>query len=105
MALIFTPPVAATVPMAVKPSHPGFQLFRHYRNLDAGINVFVVGGVVTTVEPDYEFVTPDRVYLGGHIYTITQSEADVLTAAGYIVTGAPTVALFDSALYDTAVYG
>lgn len=94
MALIFSPPVAALVPMAVKPSHPGYVLFRRYRNLDAGINIFVVGGVVTTVEPDYQFTTPEKVYLGGHIYTITQSEADVLTAAGYtvIVTSPPVTA-------------
>lgn len=99
MALFFTTPTAALVPMAVKPSHPGFGLFRHYRNLDAGINVFVVDGVVTTVEPDYEFVTPDRVYLGGHIYEVTQAEADVLTAAGFSILSG------DSAVVDDGLEG
>ena len=85
MSSFFTPPTAALVPMAVKPNHPGFKLFRHYQNIDAGINVFVVGGVVTTVEPDYEFTTPDRVYLGGHVHEVTEAEAAVLVAAGYTV--------------------
>lgn len=86
--MFFTTPVAPLVPMAVKPQHPAFPLFKHYRNMDAGINLFVVNGVVTTVEPAYEFVTPEKVYLGGHIYRVTIEEAAVLTAAGYTVTGA-----------------
>lgn len=86
MTLYFSTPVAPTRPAAIRPSHPGWDLFKHYRPWDAGINVFVVGGVVTTVEPAYEFVTPEKVYLGGHIYEVTDAEAAVLTAAGYTVT-------------------
>lgn len=89
MSLFFSPPVAPLVPMAVKPQHPAYPLFKHYRNMDAGINLFVINGVVTTVEPEYEFVKPDKVYLGGHIYTLTVAEAAVLTAAGYTVVGGP----------------
>jgi hypothetical protein len=106
MALFFSPPTAPTVPMAVRPNHPGFGLFRHYRNLDAGINVFVVAGVVTTAEPDYEFTTPDRVYLGGHIYVVTQAESAVLTAAGYTVVNGPDAVVqpglpgFDDGSFD-----
>lgn len=85
MAKFFSPPTAPTVPMTVKPSHPAHHLFKHYRPMNAGLNLFVVNGVVTTVEPDYEFVKPDRVYLGGHLYTLTDAEATVLTAAGYTV--------------------
>lgn len=97
MALFFTPPTAPLVPMAVKPNHPGFGLFRHYNNNAAGINVFVVGGQVTTAEPDYEQVTPERVYLGSHIYEVTPAERDLLVAAGYTVVEA-TPAVQDPAL-------
>lgn len=85
MSLFFTPPTAPTVPATVNPMHPGHALFRYYRPWDAGINVFVVNGVVTTTEPDYEFVKPDRVYLGGHVHTVTPAERDLLVAAGYTV--------------------
>jgi len=78
--------------MAVKPSHPGYGLFKHYRPMDAGTNIYIVDGQVTTVEPDYEFVTPEYVYLGGHINLITDAEASLLTAAGYTVfEGVPAV--------------
>jgi hypothetical protein len=86
VALYFTPPVEQGNPLTTgKRSHPGFELFKFYAPHAAGINVFVVGGVVTTTEPDYEFVTPDRVYLGGHVHEVTADEAAVLTAAGYMV--------------------
>lgn len=85
MPKFFTPPTIPYVPMALKPSHPAFDLFKFYRPLDAGINVFIVGGVVTTQEPDYEFVTPQSVFLGGHVSPVTDAEATLLTAAGYTV--------------------
>lgn len=85
MTLIFSPPTAPLIPAAVRPNHPGFALLRHYRNYDAGTNVFVIGGVVTTVEPDYAVTTPDKVYLGGHIHEVTPAERDLLVAAGYTV--------------------
>lgn len=89
MPLFFTPPTAALVPMAVKSNHPGFALFKHFNNNAAGLNVFVVGGVVTTTEPDYAVTAPDRVYLGGHVHTVTPAERDLLVAAGYTVVETP----------------
>lgn len=90
MALVFIPPAAPLVPMTspARPN-PADTLFRHYRPMDAGINIWIVGGVVTTTEPDYEFVTPDATFLGSHIHEVTASEAALLTAAGYTVTETP----------------
>ena len=87
MARVFIPPAAPLRPAAINPQHPGYLLFRHYRPWDAGANVFIVAGVVTTNEPDYEFTTPTSVFLGGHIHTVTAAEDALLTAAGYTVTG------------------
>lgn len=93
MATYFEAPTAPLVPAAVNSSHPGYALMRHYRNWNAGINLFVVNGQLTTVEPDYEAVTPERVYLGGHIYQVSPAEAALLTAAGYVTfEGVPAVA-------------
>lgn len=79
----FVCPTAPLVPAAVNPSHPGYSLFRHYLPWEAGLNVFIVDGVVTTVEPDYTSVTPDHVFLGSHIYEVDDGTAALLTAAGY----------------------
>lgn len=87
MPQYFIPPTVPVRPAAIHPSHPGFPLFRHYRPWDAGTNVFIVDGVVTTDEPDYEQVTPDVVFLGGHISEVTDAQAALLTAAGFTVTG------------------
>lgn len=89
MPLYFDPPAAPLVPPTVNPSYPAHSLFRHYRPWSAGLNVFVVDGVVTTVEPDYSLVTPDHVYLGGHIHEVSAAEAALLTAAGYTVDEVP----------------
>lgn len=89
MANYFIPPTAPTVPMAVKGNHPGYKLFRHYRPMDAGINVFIVNGAVTTVEPDYAVVTPSAVFLGGHVHVVSDVIAGQLIAAGYTILGDP----------------
>jgi len=83
MARIFVPPTAPLRPAAIHPEHPGFQLFKHFRPWEAGTNVFIVAGAVTTNEPDYEFVSPTSVFLGGHISPLTAAEDALLTAAGY----------------------
>lgn len=83
MPVYFIPPTAPLVPTVTKRNHPGFDLFKHYRPWDAGINIFVVNGVVTTDEPDYATVTPDHVYLGGHIHEVSAAEQALLEAAGY----------------------
>ena len=85
MATVFIPPTAPTVPAAVKPNHPGVQLFKHYRPWDAGINVWLMpGNVVTTAEPERESDAL-RVFHGGHIHPVSTAEAAALTAAGYVV--------------------
>lgn len=83
----FTPPTAPLVPAAVNPSHPGFTLFRHYRPWDAGLNLWVVDGEVTTTEPDYATVTPEHTFLGGHIYEVDDEIATLLVGAGYELLG------------------
>ena len=40
-------------------------------------------GTTTVTTPDEGLATAQVVYLGGHVHTITQAEADALTAAGY----------------------
>ncbi len=74
----FTPP---RVSEGMATDHP---LFRYYR-IERGVSVLVTGSTVTQVQyPDQEAVqAADFAYLGGHIYPITQAEADTLTAAGY----------------------
>ncbi len=61
--------------------HP---LFRYYK-LHRGVTVLVTGSTVTQAQyPSQEDCeAADRVYLGGHHYTISDAEAAVLTAAGY----------------------
>ncbi len=83
MALMFLPPTAYVRPMAVNPRHPGYSLFKHYRPIEVGTNVWLLpGGVVTTNEPDpnAEIV---RVFHGGHQHLVDDVEAAALTAAGY----------------------
>lgn len=89
MAYYFTPPTAPLVPTTAKPNHPGHSLFRHYRPWEAGINVWIVAGVVTTSEPDYQSVTPDATFLGGHTSEVTSVQRDLLVAAGYTVVETP----------------
>lgn len=84
----FTPPTAPAVPPTVKTNHPAHSLLRHYRPWSAGLNVWIVGGVVTAVEPDLSTVTPDKTFHGGHVHEVTASEAALLTAAGYTVVSA-----------------
>lgn len=64
---------------------------RHYSPLLRGHSVLKENGVYVTVD------TPDQircnaaqeVYLGGHIYVVSQAVADALTAAGYTVQTLP----------------
>lgn len=59
------------------------RLLTHFAALPRGRNVYKLDdGTYTENEPnDTETVT--ITYLGGHIYTVTDSEAASLTAAGY----------------------
>lgn len=64
---------------------PQYLLMRHYSNLPRGRSVIKIGGLYRTLDnPDQDLLdAATEVYLGGHIYTITQTVADALTAAGY----------------------
>jgi hypothetical protein len=84
MSYVFTPPTAPARPLHTNnPQHPAWSLFRHYRPHEAGANVWIVEGVVTTRQPAGDLATDDREFLGSHIYTVTDAEAALLTAAGY----------------------
>lgn len=83
----FQPPTVNATPLA-PPGTRGLEarLFRHYRPLKKGVTViqrqdgtFYLKEYPTQDELDAAL----RFYLGGHIYTISQAEADALTAAGY----------------------
>lgn len=54
-----------------------------------------------TVLPDQVRKTAQRIYLGGHIHTLTTEEADELTAAGYTVVHTP----YGSGAYGSGQYG
>lgn len=88
----FQPPHADHLPPTV-PGIPGnhssaYLLLRHFKNRASGRTVLKVGGVYSTVE----YPTQDQlnlateVYLGGHVYEVSQSVADALEAAGFETT-------------------
>jgi hypothetical protein len=85
----FQPPTVADVPR-VLPDTRGVQyLFaRHCSNLPRGRSVLKTAGVYRTVDnpSQTDIDAASEVYLGGHVYTVTQAVADALTAAGYTVT-------------------
>lgn len=60
------------------------RLFGRY-GLDRGVTLAVKGAAVTILQYPLQddLAAYDKVYMGGHTYTITQAEADTLTAAGY----------------------
>ena len=86
MSPVFEPPTVEDVPR-VLPETRGvpYLLMRHYSPLRRGRTVVKVGGEYQTVDnPEQSLLdTATEVYLGGHIYTVTQDVADALTSAGY----------------------
>ena len=60
------------------------RLFWRYR-LPRADSLLVNGTVVTRLRTPAvdDTISADYCYLGGHIYYITQTEVDILTAAGY----------------------
>lgn len=90
MSPIFQPPYADTLPPTVK-GLPGngaaFMLLRHFKSRARGRSVLKVDGVYVTVDdPSQDQIdAATEAYIGGHVYTVTQSVADALTAAGYTV--------------------
>lgn len=79
----FTPPVAPGQPLHTgNPSHPGYALFKHYAPHAAGVNIWIVNGIVTTTQP--ETLGPDDAeFLGGHISPVSATQAALLSSAGY----------------------
>jgi len=75
----------------ILPDTRGVQrdLFKWANNRPRGRTVLKELGVYSLVDAasitQARFDAADVVYLGGHIYTVTQAEADALTAAGYAV--------------------
>lgn len=61
---------------------------RHYKNRARGVTVLKIGGVyVDKSYPDAnEIAAAEEVYLGGHVYPVSDEIAAALTAAGYTVT-------------------
>lgn len=65
----------------------GQRLMSHFGAQPRGRTVLKVAGVYAT----YDYPTQDQidsateVYLGGHVYEVTQTVADALVAAGYSV--------------------
>lgn len=72
-----------TTPTVLEGPAGGGPLFSRYR-LPRGISVLVTGSVVeqTRFPSIEECQAADRVYLGGSVYEVSDSEAAVLTAGG-----------------------
>lgn len=83
MPNFFSPPLGPGRPYALRRDRPYSSLFRFYGTIPTGINIWIIDGVVTTVEPDRSVVTPDHEFLGSHIYEVDDDVAALLTAAGY----------------------
>lgn len=60
------------------------RFWSRYR-IARGISLLVSGATVTATQYPYQedLDSYDYVYLGGHVYDITDAEATVLTNAGY----------------------
>lgn len=82
----FTPPTGPGRPYALRNDRPYSSLFRFYGGIPTGINIWIVNGQITTVEPDPTTVTPDHAFLGSHVYEVDEDVAALLVAAGYEVT-------------------
>lgn len=90
MSPTFHPPTADTLPPTVK-GLPGngaaYLLLRHFKSRARGRTVLKTAGVYATVDnPTQEQLdAATEVYLGGHVYTVSDAVATALAAAGYTV--------------------
>lgn len=83
---LFSPPTAdITPPIQVEHRGPALALFRHCKSRACGRTVLKIGGVYDTYDnPDANTVAlATEVYLGGHVYSVSDEIATDLTAAGY----------------------
>lgn len=82
----FQPPTVNDNP-AVLPETSGLalRLFRYFGPYTRGRSVLKIAGVYSTWDypSDLDIAAASEVYLGGHVYIVTDSVAAALTAAGY----------------------
>ena len=86
MPSTFQPPVAYTGPRVLPSTRgPARSFFGRAGPAPVGQTVLKTAGVYTTVQTPTvaQCAAADIVYLGGHIYTVSDDEAAALTAAGY----------------------
>lgn len=86
----FQPPTIDAVPSVLPWGAPGqsaamYALMSHYGLNPRGRTVLKVNGVYGTYDcPDANLMaSATEVYQGGHVYTISSTQAAALTAAGY----------------------
>lgn len=84
LAYFFTPPSVPEnrLPM---PARGIGRLFARLRT-NQGMTLIRQGGIYRLVshpDPTVDYVGAERVYVGGHTYTVTPGEAQSLTDAGY----------------------
>ncbi|HYH49648.1 MAG TPA: hypothetical protein VEG38_08875 [Acidimicrobiia bacterium] len=81
---LFSPPIKYLQPF-VGPEYrgPARRLFRYYDGIPTSTNIYVlVDGTVTETQPwDQNLIT--KIYFGGHVAEITDTEAQILIDAGY----------------------
>ena len=106
MPYTFLPPTLTERP------DTGVRLIDAFMKMKRGVSVLKSpGGVYTQATyPTTDDIRNAAVfYQGGHVYTVSDAEAALLTSAGYatnltlIVVAA--VAVYDVAIYDVAIYG
>lgn len=85
----FEPPVAYDLPAtAVDTKGIAYLLFRHFGPRARGRTVLKIDGEYGTYDYPYDETvqTATEVYLGGHVYEVSEEVATALEAAGYTVT-------------------
>lgn len=88
----FEPPIVYDRPGVHKHTPRRVRQYGYYsrHSLGAtGVSVLKLNGTYQSIQTPTvdDIASAEYVYQGGHIYTISQSEADALSAAGYTVTG------------------
>ena len=86
----FQPPSAENhppvLPKGSRDQHPiAYALRRHYHPLVTGRSVLKIDGTYQTMDyPTQDQIdSATEVYMGGHIYAVSDAIATALTAAGY----------------------
>lgn len=110
MGYYFAPPVVYSVPTSLSDPREARRqgvnastnrLFSHFSPRARGRTVIRVAGVYQTVDfPSQALLdTASEVYLGGHVFEVTDTVAAALTAAGYtLYEGSPGATVHGEAL-------